>query len=149
MFESTHNLCHCWRPFPETCFPPVALAGFWSMNKGLGRIKKHLRAVGETCSWPLSLPAHPWGTSLGASGAEEGPSTTVCPSWISPCCHTRQDYHSQAIGKEVHAGHAVCQKSLKTPSSHPCRYSNSFDFLKATPVCPGQWEASSHSTDTS
>lgn len=90
----------------------------------------------ETCPW-LTRTTVPPSLSLGASGAEEGPSTTECPSWISPCCHTGQDYGSQAIAKEVHAGHAVCQKSLETTLSHPCGFSNSSDYLKATSACPG------------
>lgn len=53
---------------------------FGAWTKVWGGSEKYLRAVGKTCSWLTgtnSLPAYPF---QGAFGAEEGPSSTVCPA---------------------------------------------------------------------
>lgn len=106
------------------------------MNKGLGRIRKTSESCGENIfmaerdhcpSQPIHV-ALPW-----CLWSREGPSTTVCPSWIAPCCHTGQDYHSLATGKK-----SILDLLLaKTTLSHPCGYSNSFNYLKATCAGPG------------
>lgn len=64
---------------------------FGAWTKIWGGSEKHLRAVGKTCSWLARtiVPSSPSMWHLpGCLCGEEGPSTTVCSRWISPCCHT-------------------------------------------------------------
>lgn len=92
--------------------------------------------MGKACSW-LTRTIDPSSLSM-CSG--HFPGCLWCRGRSQPHTVPQLDFtllSHKATGKEVHTGHAVCQKSLKTTLSHPCEYSNSFLYLKATSVCPG------------
>lgn len=113
--------------------------GFGSWTKVWGGSEKHLRAAGNTCSWltraivPPSPSLWPFPGCLWSRGGSQHHSVPQLGFTLLP--------HEAGLSPSSHRQGSpcwTCQKSLKTPLSHPCGYSNPFDYLKATSACPGR-----------
>lgn len=88
--ETLHNLCCCWRPFPEVClFSQCNLVAQPWMWRGAGSIPKPWGSA--ACS---SIPSASCHASL-CQGLEHRKGCWAHQAvlgWSPPCCHTRQSY---------------------------------------------------------